>query len=418
MKKNASSDHRALTPQPCRLAPLALALLAVFAANAQADELDTLQFRVGETVEHDSNVFRLSDTLTPAATQALIGRTERSDTIMVTSAGVKFNKAYSLQRFELDAEFQNYRYSRNSRLNFNAANYAGAWRWSLTPRFHGNITADRRQYVDNTSDVQNRGDVNRRTDTTMLADAEYEIGARWRALGGVFENKSKNSSPFTLIPDTSIRGSEVGARYIFREADSLAYRYRVGKGNYSNQSASTLPQLATSFDDREHEFRLNWAPSGRVNVQGRLAHVSRTNSGVPGRDFSGYVGDINANWTITGKTSLAGGFIKELNSYQTTDISYYDGYRFYVAPTYKPTEKIALRIRYDQGTRNYKGSSSLAVAPSGRKDNIRLASVGVEYAPIRALTLAASLQRDQRTSNTLGADYKNNSVFLSALFKF
>jgi hypothetical protein len=34
------------------------------------------------------------------------------------------------------------------------------------------------------------------------------------------------------------------------------------------------------------------------------------------------------------------------------------------------------------------------------------------------LTLAASLQRDQRTSNTLGADYKNNSVFLSALFKF
>jgi exopolysaccharide biosynthesis operon protein EpsL len=417
MKKNAFSDHRALPLQPRRLAPLALALLAVFASNAQADELDTLQFRVGEIVEHDSNVFRFSDTQTPQQTQALIGRTERSDTIMQTSAGVKFNKAYSLQRIELDAEFQNFRYSRNSRLNFNAANYAAAWRWSLTPRFHGNVTTDRRQYVDNTADVQNSGQVNRRTDRATLADAEYEIGARWRALGGVFENKSKNSSPFTLIPDTSIRGGEVGARYIFREADSVAYRYRVGKGNYSNQSASTLPQLATSFDDREHEFRVNWAPSGRVNVLGRLSHVSRTNSGVAGRDFSGYVGDINANWTITGKTSLAGGFIKELNSYQTTDISYYDGYRFFIAPTYKPTEKTALRIRYDQGTRTYKGSSQ-GFAPSGRKDNIRLASVGWEYAPIRALTLAASLQRDQRTSNTLGADYKNNSVFLSALFKF
>ena len=417
MKKNAVTNHRALTLQPSGLAPLALALLAVFASNVRADELDTLQFRVGETVEHDSNIFRLSDSLTPADTQALIGRSERSDTIMVTSAGVKFNKAYSLQRFELDAEFQNYRYSRNTRLNFNAANYAAAWRWSLTPRFHGNVTADRRQYVDNTSDAQIKGDVNRRTDLRTLADAEYEIGARWRALGGVFENKIKNSSPFALIPDTSVRGGEVGARYIFREADSVAYRYRVGKGNYSNQSASNLTQFATSFNDREHEFRVNWAPSGRVDVQGRLSHLSRSNSGAAGRDFSGYVGDVNANWTITGKTSLAGGFIKELNSFQTNDISYYDGYRVYVAPTYKPTEKTAVRVRYDQGTRNYKGSSQ-GFAPSGRKDNIRLASVGFEYAPIRALTLAASLQRDQRTSNTVGADYKNNSLFLSALFKF
>lgn len=377
-----------------------------------ADELDTLQFRVGETVQHDSNVFRLSDS---ANTLAVTGRNERADTIAVTTAGIKFNKAYGLQRVELDASFQDYRYQRYSNLSFTAATYTGALRWSITPAFHGNVTTDRREFVDNTADVQNIGRVNHRTERNSLVDAEYELGARWRAVGGFFNRNSRNSQPSTFILDSTVSGAEGGVRYVIREGDALAYRYREGRGNYLNQPI--LGVASRNFTDREHEFRADWQLTGRTTVQARLARLERTHEGLPSRNFSGYVGELNSTWFLTGKTSLSGGLIKELAAYQTNTESYYDGYRFFVGPTYKPTEKITLRARYEQGPRTFKGAST-GFVPSGRRDSTRLVTLGVEYQALRSLKLAAALQRDQRTSNIPGFDYKSNSFFVSGLFSF
>ncbi|MDB5964713.1 MAG: epsL, partial [Polaromonas sp.] len=112
--------------RPRSRAPVAVALMLAFGTAAQADELDTLQFRVGESLQRDSNVFRLSD---QANTQAITGRSERADTIAITTLGAKFNKQYGLQRVELDADFEDYRYQRYSNLSFTAVNYAAAWRW-------------------------------------------------------------------------------------------------------------------------------------------------------------------------------------------------------------------------------------------------------------------------------------------------
>ena len=396
---------------PLRPTCLSLALMAVFAI-AQADEPDTLQFRVGESIQSNSNVFRLSDSVN---TQAVTGRNERADTIAVTTLGIKFNKAYSLQRFELDAEAQDYRYQRYSNISFTAANYAAAWRWSLTPALHGNVTTDRRDYVDNTADVQNIGRVNHRTERNSLADAEYELGARWRVLGGFFDRSSRNSQPATFILDNRVSGAEGGFKYVFRENDNVSYRYRSGRGNYLNQPLAA--GASRDFNDREHEFRAQWQLTGSNFVQGRLSRFERRQDSQPARSFSGYRGEINSNWEFTGKTSLAAGLIKELDSYQTNLESYFDGYRVFVAPTYKATEKIAVKFRYEQGTRTFKGAN-VGFAPSGRRDSLRLASLGVEYQALRSLTLAAALQRDQRSSNIPGFDYRNNSVFVSGLFKF
>ena len=60
-----------------------MAMLAITSVGAQADELDTFQFRVGENIMHQSNVFYLSDSANP-----------QSDKVAVTSAGLKINKAY------------------------------------------------------------------------------------------------------------------------------------------------------------------------------------------------------------------------------------------------------------------------------------------------------------------------------------
>jgi exopolysaccharide biosynthesis operon protein EpsL len=394
----------------CDIKPYPLALLGLFCLNAQADELDTLQFYASENVQHDSNPFRLSDS---ANAQALIGTPSRSDTIAVTTVGFKLNKPVGLQRFEFDANVEDHRYKRFTNLDFTGVNYAAAWRWSFTPALHGNLTSDRREYVDNTSDLQNFGQLNRRTARSTLLDAEYEVDGAWRVLGGVFERVSTSSQP-TFEGDSKVRGLEVGARRVFSSGTSLAYRYRNGSGESSDIAQATP---AGDFKDREHEVRLDWAPSGKTTVQARLAHFDRKYDAVAARDFSGVVGQADVNWAITGKTSVTGGAARELGSYQTDTSSYYQGYRFFVAPTWRATEKIAVRLRYDHGVRDFRGAAP-GFAAIDRKDTTRLASLALEWQAARALKLVGSVQRDKRTSNAPGVDYVSNSVGVLARLSF
>lgn len=395
------------------LRPLgSVALMGLACAPAVADELDTLQFQAGQSVMYDSNVYRLSDS---ADTQATLGTPGRSDTIAVTTLGVKLNKPYSLQRFELGVSADHHRYSNFDNLNFTAFNYAAAWRWSLTPALHGNLTADRREFADNTADVQNTGAGNVRTNRSTAFDAEYELGSAWRLVGGVFERSSKSSETLTYDGDSTVLGQEAGVRYVFASGSALAYRYKQGQGEYASQSISGMG--ASDFDDKEHEFRADWSPTGRMMVRTRLAHLDRTHDAMPSRDFSGVVGQLEGIWTITGKTRLAYGVVRELGSYQTASSSYYTGHRFFIAPTWKPTEKTAVKARYQRGQRDYSGALP-GVAESNREDTISFASLILEWEPVRALTLAATLQRDKRTSSAPGFDYSSHQIGISALASF
>lgn len=393
-------------------AAVPLGLVATAPAAVLADELDTLQFRVGHSVQTDSNVFRLSDS---ADAQALIGRADRSDTINITTLGFKLDKSYSLQRFEVDVFADRYDYKNFSSLNFTSMNYAAAWRWAFTPRLRGNITADRREYVDNAADQQNLGRVNRRTDRTQLADAEYEVGGAWRLLGGVFMRSTDNSFGDTFESDQEINGTEVGVGYVSSSNNSVAYRFRNGDGEYPGRVQSA--QFATDFRDREHEVRAVWAPTGKTTVRARMSHLERTNEGLGARDFSGFKGQVDATLNATAKTALVAGYIRELENYQNTSASYYEGNRFFVAPVWKATEKISVRARYDRGWRDFRGALP-GFAASNRKDTLSLASLSVDYQVLRALKLRAYVQRDRRDSNTAGADYRSNSVGLSALASF
>lgn len=400
-----SSQVPILPAQPALPEPVLRSAPELPPFSQPSDLPPILQFRVGQSLMRDSNVFR-----SPEATR-------RSDIYGMTTLGVKFDKRYSLQRLELDVYAQDYQYQDFSELDFTALNYDAAWRWSFTPKLRGNLTADRREFVDNTADALvgpgGISAVNRRTESALGADAEYELGAAWRLVAGAFERELENTRT-TAEADSTVTGAEAGVRYVFRSGNALDYRFRRGDGEYQGQVGAGLPQ---DFTDSEHEVRFEWAPTGRTSLQGRLAERDREHKGAPDRDFSGLTGRINVNWVLSGKTQLDAGFIRELSSYQTATTNYYEGDRFYVSPVWRPTAKTALRLRLEQGTRDYKGAPAGQVA-SGRRDKTALASLGVEWEALRALTLAATVQRDRRTSNTDGADYRANTLGVSALFRF
>ena len=395
-----------------KLSVINLALTSVMGFHASADELDTLQFRAGQTWQYDSNLFRLSDGVD---NQSTLGLPSRSDQFGVTTVGAKIDKKYGLQRFELDVNANRYSYKNLSQLDFTAVNYAAAWRWSVTPALYGNLTTDRREYTDNTAVVQNTGQLNRKTDSLTLLDAEYAIDGPWRALAGVFKKRTDNTQASTFEGDSKITGVQAGVRYVYASDTSLAYLIKQGRGEYPNRVLSSTS--VNSFKDREHEFKLNWPVTGKTTIQSTLSYFDRAHEGLAARDFSGFVGQLEAIWKITGKTTLAGGLVRELGDYQTNSISYFQGNRIYIAPTWKPTEKTAVKFRYDHGIRNYKGALP-NFSTTDRRDTTSLSSLALEWDVIRAVKVGASLFMENRKSNEPTANYKSHGAGLFILASF
>ena len=383
----------------------------ILGQTVAGEEPKTLLIQASQAFQRDSNIFRLSD---QSNTQALLGNSDRSDTVSTTTGGLRFNKAYSLQRFEAGFNVERYNYSRYSNLNFTAVNYAAAWRWAITPAFRGNLTTDRREFVDNLADVQGQGVVNRRTNRSTVLDAGYDIDGVWRVLGGVFTRDSKNSVR-TFEGDSTVTGAEVGVRYQMPYATALEYRYRNASGEYENRFFGGLG--AADFKDREHELRGEWRPGGRSTLQAKIAHLDRKHDTLPARDFSGVTGQFDLGYEFTGKTSAVAGIVRELGSYQTNNASYYEGTRLFFSPMWKATDKITLKARYDYGMRDFKGPLP-GFVDTGRKDKTHLASVSAEYQVLRALKLMTWVQQDRRTSNEAFADYKSTAIGVSALLSF
>ncbi len=381
---------------------LAAPLLAT--GQARADEFDTVNVTLGASSVRDDNLFRLPSSA-------------KSDTISSTTLGLKFAKNYSLQRLELEGSVSDYRYQTFSYLNFTATNYTAAWRWSATPRLHGNLTTSRSEALNSFADYRNYDTRNIRTDETSRFDGIFDIGP-WQLLGAVGTIKRSNSQTFLQEGDNTLDTVEGGVGYSFPSGALISAVSRHGRGEYFKQSQpNPATQIDNRFDQDEQELRLTWPITGKTQLDGRLAHVSRQHAHFADRDYAGTIGNLDLRWMISAKTSLVTSLAHELASYQTTDSSYSRTDRVVVSPLWQISEKTRLRLRYDYARRDYLGPLA-GVTASNRQDTLRVSSLALEWQPLRTLFLSASLAGDRRESSTTGFSYDSKSVLVSAQISF
>ena len=387
----------------------------LLAASSRADADDMFNIVVGIGRQHDDNLFRL-----PAGTppETALGKSTKSDEITVTTLSLRLKQHYSLQRFELEGNLVDYRYRTFDHLDFIARNYAAAWRWHLTPALHGNLTSDRKEALNNYSDFTAYGTRNIRTDENHRFDAVYEIDGVWRALAGLGQTTRTNSQPFLEEADTQIDSVEGGLRYDFRSGSSLSYVMRSGRGEYFKRDQPlAATQFDTAFDQRENELRLIWRTSVKTTIDARAAYLEREHDHFGQRDYAGTVGNLNLDWKITDKTTLTAGLGRELSSYQSATSSYASTDRFALGALWQISGKTALRGRYEYAQRDYHGA--IVASPLGeRRDTLRNYMIGLEWRPLRALTLNATLQKDKRGANQPGLGYSSTQAGISAQFSF
>lgn len=393
-----------------------VAMLLFIAPRANADINDTFGISLSSNYMYDSNVFRLSDRTNPLL---LLGTPSKADQVITSSATIRFDKRYSLQRFQLDGSLVDTRYLNFDTQSFTAFNYKGNWAWSLTPRFYGNLSFNHREMLNSFASLtgfSNFNTRNKRIDDDYSFNGVYEIDGVWRLVGGVSHVSRKNTQTFTQEFNNTVQSAEGGIRYAFPSGSSLTYKFKYGFGEYQNRPQPIVSSLFDNrFNDAEHDMRLVWPVTGKTSISAHLGHLERKHDHFSQRDFSGLIGGVDVNWNVTGKTQLSLIWSHELSNFQTARFqqfintsafssSYMVSDRLTIMPVWKITSDINLRLRYDFINRDFRGAV-VSIPRTGRVDGIHTGSVTLEWQPLKEVMLSATFQRDHRSSSLPGFDY-------------
>ena len=398
--------------------PSSLTLLAITLAtcgHAWAEGGQDLQLRASMGLAHDSNLFRLPDS---ANAQALIGRDSAAETVRITTLGLNYNKAYSLQRVELDVSLVKYSYQNFSYLDFSALNYRGAWRWSYTPHLRGSLSTARDQTLNSFIDFQGFNVRNERVNTNTRFDGTYELDANWRLIGGLTQAALKNSLQITSEADYRQTTLDGGVRYVLASGSSAGYTLRSSDGTYTTNRP--IPS-AGFFDDRftqtDNELLATWAISRDTTADFKAGYRSRTYPNYPQRNFAGMTGAATVNWSYSPKAGVVAGWTHDINAFETTNTNFSQTDRFSIGPVWQISPKAVMRVQLAHSVRDF-GGSPTALAPLQRRDVTRDATVSVEWQPYTFMSLSASLQNARRSSSLAGFDYSSNLFNISAQFTY
>jgi exopolysaccharide biosynthesis operon protein EpsL len=351
------------------------------------------QFRAMGGMERESN-----------ATRSASGGV--SDTVFLLGVGMSADARFGLQRLRADVEANRYRYDRDSTLNYNVLNYALAWDWSITPRFHGVLAADRKQYRDIATDpvaLVNR--MGRRTERTELAEGVWEAGSALRLAGSLSHSKASTTAPVSWDALPEVTSARVGVGYELPSGTSVYVRQRRGNGEYTDPTAGAP---TGDFDEDETDVVLKWPITAKTSIDARLGHVRRKHDSAPQNDFSGGVGSAAVAWDATAKTRLLAGVSRDLSATGQATGGHVSHDRFFLGPVWKATEQIAVNLRYDRISRDWKGVPA-GSSEAGRKEAVRVLSAGVEWAPRRWLAVTGYV-RGERQSSNLNSGYRNTTV--------
>lgn len=393
----------------------AVTLMACYAAPVVADENDTFSIVPSTVLIHDSNLFRLSSTVSP---QSALGVPSAAEDITYTSLALNFNKAYGQQAFSLQASLDDYRYHNFSYLSYSSVPFNGAWQWTLTPWLHGHLTSSRNQSLYNFADYTGYVQRNLHTDINNHFDVEYEATPSWRPVAALSQGISTNSQVTLGQSDTRTDTAEAGIRYVAPSGNSFTYVNRVGRGRYTNQSEPNYATLVdNSFNTDENEWRLNWALTEKTIVDARLSRYELDNAHFSERNYGGNVGNLNLTWNGSGKSNVVVGFARELGNYQTDLASYTETKRFTVSPYWAITSRTALRAHYDYARTEYL-QPIVETTLDNRLDTLRTAALAIEWQPMRSVMVVATLERDTRKSNQYGYDFVSNSLKFAAKIAF
>jgi exopolysaccharide biosynthesis operon protein EpsL len=380
-------------------------------AGAAAQLYEPLHLVAGGSVAYDSNVFRLPPSADP---QVQLGSPHKSDTLRTGFVGLRLDKSYSLQRFQVDLTGTAYRYNRFKLLDFDAFDYRAAWTWQFTPRVTGNLSAEQRQALVPFSEFQ-EFERNVRTAENRLFSLDWWVTGGWHLLLGASQSEQRSSIPVLAEADFRFTRGEAGVRYAARSGSSIAALARVGDGRYLNRPVDFVARIDNEFRQEEAELQMTWVASGRSQLSSRLTWTERKHEVFAFRDSSGYSGQVAHAWSITDKLRLDTSVTRSLVPYFDGLVSHRVDDILSLAASWQATARTAVRLRLEGGDSEFRAASE-GVGP--RHDSAARAELALDWLPHRSVTVNAALRREARSSTDPTLEYETKVARLGVTLRF
>lgn len=385
-------------------------LLLAQAAASWADEGDVLNLNASASYLRDSNLFRLAPSVDPAS----VGLSGRSDNITATTLGLNFNKEFSLQHIIANINVVDTRYQRNGYLDFQALNYDAKWLWAAGIRWTGELSLDRTESLNAFNDYNNYRVRNVRTVENERFTANYWFHTSWAAVAGVSRATLTNEQPFLADSDYELKGYNYGIRYRPVSGNMLTLRAKQLDGTYSKRQFNTVSQYDNGFTQNGYELNVDWRLTGKTKLQGRLERLNREHEHFSGRDYSGWVGNLDVSYAATGKSALTLGYKRGLESFQQLTSSYYVLDELNLGAVWAATASFTASAKLGYGKRDYRGE--IIALPAGyeqREDKFTRAGFDLAYQWTRWLQLKSGLNFEKRNVNDDRYDYTDRTAFVS-----
>jgi exopolysaccharide biosynthesis operon protein EpsL len=389
-------------------------VLLLVSPFAFAQDRPVFAVRAGASVSWDSNVFLLPSSANPLDQ---LGTSTKSDTVTSAFAGISLDKRYSLQRFYLDATETAYRHANFSYLDFDALQYSGGWDWRVGPRLSGTLSADRSEALVNYGDFRNTSVLNTVTSEHRRASLDGWVSGGWHVLLAGTQDVSKNSVPFVQVASFRASGGDAGIKYLWETGSSVELRTASARGDYLNQPLDPVNLIDNGFRRSENYALASLALSAISSLNARLGWVNYRSSNFAQRDFSGTVGTLGYQWRPTGKLSLALTAARDRTPYTDSLSSYVVADTLSIAPSWQLSAKTALVATLSQTSSDYRGAVVTSAGPL-RHDDLSSAQLGLNWTPLRSVTVGASLRHQHRSSNSAGFDFDDTGASLSASILF
>jgi exopolysaccharide biosynthesis operon protein EpsL len=383
---------------------------------AVADEFDTVNVVVGDTLSHDSNVFRL-----PSSSGLPPGSTSRSDVFNTHFVGLRLNKPYALQRFQADVTKSAVRYNNFSTLDSDTLNYHAAWLWALTPRLTGTLSTDQTQ---GQASFAQFGGTQRNLTTTENTTFSVDgwITGGWHLLGSYTNTEHQTDQPLIASPSSRGHRSEVGVRYDALSGNSVTFTRRRIPSSTTDQPLDPINFIDTGATDTETELRASWRPTGKSTFDGRLTYREHRSNTFTQRDFSGVANQLSYSWAPTGKLTFILSAVRDIQPYVAfgntiENASFRVDHTLFMVGSWQTSAKTAVRVRYARTQSDF-GGPVFAVTGPPRSDDLRSASIAADWSPRRFVSLSAIISHERRMSNVGTFEFNDTTASVTAAINF
>ncbi|TXI45844.1 MAG: hypothetical protein E6Q52_05410 [Methylophilus sp.] len=351
-----------------------------------ADEYDTVQFSASINRAYDDNLFRVKNNQT-------------SDQITTSTAGVKLDKTYSLQRFIVDVSYVDYKYQTNDFLNFEALNYDAKWLWSLTPSLTGTLSSSQNKTLNGFSDFR-LATQNIRTIDVNQFRAEYSPYKVWALIAGLTETAVKNSQTFNAVAEYNSTAFDYGARYNFSSGSNLTFLGHKRNGQFQ-RALNPGAVFDNGFSEDEYEFDFVLKPTGKSKLSTKMAYLSREYDNFTIRNYDAWIGYIKYELLLTGKIRANLDLARTASPFETNYSTYSLTDSASLGLSYLYSDKLTFLLNGRVAQRDFK--LAVKAGEPARSDDEQSISASASWRPMPSIGFTLSSIKSKR--NASGATY-------------